>query len=335
MTKPPFELNEKILNLVAEISNKITRLEFKIDTKKDLYLRKVSKIKSVNSSCAIEANTLSMEEVASIINGKIVLAPLNEIKEVKNAYDAYTNIDIFDQYSVESFLSAHKLLTEGLIKDSGRFRVGDVGVFDGKKVIHMGARPNFVPKLINELFDWAEASQLHPLIKSSIVHFEIEFSHPFGDGNGRIGRLWQSLILYKYNRVFEYVPIETLIYENQQQYYDTLALCEKEGSSTMFIEFMLDMILQTIEKFDATDNTSLIPSKFINHLSRTELTLLVKLLEYYETSESINIGIAVKLLEKNEANIRKYFRKFSDLNIITPIGEKKGRRYILNKESMK
>lgn len=332
MSKPPFELTEKIINLVSEITIKMTNLESRVDFRKDLYLRKVSKIKSVNSSCAIEANTLSIEEVTSVINGKTVLAPLNEITEVQNAYNAYINIDTFNPYSVKSFLNAHKLLTSGLIKESGRFRLGDVGVFDGSKVIHMGARPEFVPKLIAELFDWAEVSELHPLIKSSVIHFEIEFIHPFGDGNGRIGRLWQALLLYKYNRIFEYVPIETLVYENQQEYYDSLAQAEKEGNSTIFIEFMLNMILQTIEKIDGDDNLNKISHQYLNQLSNMEKEILSKLINYFEKNEFLDMGIAVNLLNKNDANIRKHFRRLIELNILIPIGEKKGRKYFLNND---
>jgi Fic family protein len=335
MNKPPFEINDNIINLVTKIIEKLTRLELAINQKKDLYLRRVSKIKSVNSSCAIEANTLTEEEVTTIINGKAVLAPQNEITEVKNAYNAYDNIHNFNPYSTESFLDAHKLLTTDLIDESGKFRSGDVGVFDGKNVIHMGARPEFVPKLVSDLFTWGESSDLNPLIKSSVIHFELEFIHPFKDGNGRIGRLWQSLILYKYNKIFEYLPIETLVFENQQKYYDALALSEKEASSTVFIEFMLDMILQTIEKFDTSDTYNKIQSKFIDELSNKEKEVLRNLIAFFDKKEFIDSKKAADILNKNEANVRKYFRKFIELNILIPIGETKGRKYRLNDEIIK
>ena len=332
MNKPPFELNENILNLVTAITEKITRLEISIDQKKDLLLRKASKIKSVNSSCAIEANGLSEEEVISVINGKTVLAPQNEINEIKNAYEAYTNIVSFDPYKIESFLNAHKILTTNLIIECGKFRSSDVGVFNGKEVIHMGARPEYIPKLIEDLFKWASMSHLNPLIKSSVIHFEIEFIHPFIDGNGRIGRLWQSLILCKYNNLFEYLPIETLIYENQQRYYDALSKAEKNASSTVFIEFMLNMILQTIEKFYTSNSLVRINEEYLKDLTKTEKEVLSALVTYFSKNELVNTDTAVTLLNKSKVNTRKYFGKFMKLNILIPIGENKGRKYKLNKD---
>lgn len=332
MNKPPFEINENILNLVTTITEKLTRLEIKYDYKKDLFLRKSSKIKSVNSSCAIEANSLSEEEVISVINGKAVLAPQNEINEVKNAYEAYTNIFNYDPYKIESFLNAHKVLTTDIISESGKFRSGEVGVFDGKEVIHMGARPDYVPELIEDLFNWAKESDLNPLIKSSVIHFEIEFIHPFNDGNGRIGRLWQSLILCKYNNLFEYLPIETLVKENQQHYYDALSRAEKDASSTVFIEFMLNMILKTVEKFDTNNSLVKIKEEYLKGLTKTEKEVLSVLITYFNKNEFIDTDIAVSLLNKSKVNIRKYFGKFMRLNILIPIGENKGRKYRVNAE---
>ena len=335
MNTPPYELNNNILNLVAKITKKLGKLETVIDKKKDLYLRRISKIKSVNSSCAIEANTLSEEEVTTVINGKTVLAKQNEVTEVKNAYNAYNDIDKLNPYDVNSFLKAHKILTVDLIKESGKFRSGDVGVFEGNKVIHMGARPEFVPQLVEDLLKWAKASDLNPLVKSSIVHFEIEFIHPFGDGNGRIGRLWQSLILYNYNKLFEYLPIETLVYKNQQKYYEALEKSEKDASSTIFIEFMLNMILQTIEKFEVTTSIETVQEIYIVNLSKTEKEVLRTLVEYFKEKEYIDNETASNLLNKSEANVRKYFRKLASVNILIPLGATKGRKYKLNAEIIK
>lgn len=335
MNKPEFEINEKILNLVALITEKLTKFELNIDKKKDLYLRRISKIKSVNSSCAIENNKLSEEEVTGVINGKTIMAPQNEIKEVINAYNAYENISIYNPYDIKTFLKAHKTLTTDLINESGKFRSGDVGVFDGDKVIHMGARPEFVPTLIKNLLDWAKESDLNPLIKSSIVHFEIEFIHPFKDGNGRIGRLWQSLILYKYNKIFEFLPIETLVYENQKEYYEALSKSEKEASSTEFIEYMLRMILKTIEKFESSNNLNKVKEEYIGVLSKTEKEVLNKLITYFEKFEFIDNAKGIEVVEKNRENTRKYFGKFIKMGILIPIGEYKGRKYKINLEIYK
>lgn len=334
MYKPPFQLNEKILNYVTVITEKLTRIEISLDLKKDLYLRKASKIKSVNSSCAIEANTLSEEEVTSVINGKTVLAPGREIKEVKNAYVAYENISNYNPYDIKSFLGAHKTLTTDLIEESGMFRKGDVGVYDGSNVIHMGARPEFVHEQIESLFNWAKESELNPLIKSSIIHFEIEFIHPFSDGNGRMGRLWQSLVLYKYNEIFEYLPIETLIFEHQQDYYDALSKAEKDAESTAFIEFMLDMILKTIEGINSTDYLKNIKGEYISDLTKTEKIVLNSLLNHFKDNEFIDSEKAVSVLNKSSANVRKYFNKFVKLGILITIGENKGRKYKINEEIM-
>jgi len=250
MAKPPFEINDNIINMVAEITNKLGKLEVSLDMKKDLHLSKASKIKSVNSSCAIEANTLTEEQVEGIINGKRIIAPPDEIIEVKNAYEAYLKIQEYKSYDIRSFLKAHKILTEHLIKDAGKFRTGDVGVYENKKVVHVGARPQFINDLMSDLFTWAKVSELNPLIKACVLHYEIETIHPFSDGNGRIGRLWQSVILYNYNKLFELIPIETLVYENQQRYYEAIETSRKNNSSTAFIEFMLEMVSKTIDSFN-------------------------------------------------------------------------------------
>ncbi len=329
---PPYKLNDKILNYVTLITKELTKLEVNADLKKDIYLRKTSKIKSVNSSCAIEANTLSEDEVVNIINGKYVLAPPKEVKEVLNAYEAYNNIAIYKPYSIKSFLKAHNTLTKDLIVEYGMFRKNDVAVYENSNVIHIGARPEFIYEQIKSLFIWAKESDLNELVKSSIIHFEIEFIHPFSDGNGRIGRLWQSLILYKYNKLFEYVPVETLIYEHQQEYYNAIAQAEKEAESTVFIEFILEMILKTIESINYVDYLKNIKNKYLISLTNMEQTVLNSLIDYYEKNQLINNEIAVNLLNRSSASVRKYLKKFSTLDILIPIGENKGRKYKLNKQ---
>ena len=329
---PKYDITDKILSLVASITEKTTKLEIDNNFQKDLYLRKVSKIKSVNSSCAIEANMLTEDEVLQVINNKFVLAPQKEIQEVKNAYLLYDNINKYNPYSVQSFLEAHKTLTTDLIDESGKFRKGNVGIYSGKDVIHMGANPQFVPTLINELFEWAKKSELNPLIKSSIIHYEIEIIHPFSDGNGRMGRIWQSLILFNYNNFFEYLPIETMIFKHQQEYYNAITVSNEDNNSTVFIEFMLEMILKTIDEFNNSNILSNIKQEYVEGLTKVGLEILLNLINYFKDNEFITTEVASNLTNKSRVNIRKYFNKFMKIDILIPIGENKGRKYKLNKQ---
>ena len=334
MSKPPFEITNKIINTALEINNKLGKLEGNIDRKKDLYLRKASKIKSVNSSCAIEANTLTSKEVEGIVNGKRIIAPPNEIIEVKNAYNAYNRIEEYKAYNVKSFLKAHKYLTENLEKQSGKFRSGDVAVYDKDKVIHVGARPEFVYDLVNDLFTWASTSDINPIIKACVLHYEIETIHPFSDGNGRIGRLWQSVILYNYNKLFELIPTETLVYEHQQEYYYSIEISRKQNSSTPFIEFMLDMIAKTIDEVFTNINSDTairIKSELLLNLSKGEKELLDIIVNSYHQDEYIDMDDIKEKSQKASSTIRNYFKKYIEQDIIIAEGKNKGRKYKLNK----
>ena len=247
MNIPPYTITVKAADYLAKIAEAVTRLEYGTGFKRDLRLRRENRLRSIHSSLAIEGNTLSLAEVTDVIAGKLVAGRQVEIKEVKNAYEAYDKIMTFDPYAVRDFLTAHKLMTDGLVAESGKFRSGDVGVFDGEVVVHVGARPQFVPQLVEELFAWAKTSELHPVLKSAIVHCEIETIHPFADGNGRMGRLWQTLILAKWSEIFAWIPMESLVYEKRPQYYDALQIAQKENDSGAFISFALSAILDAIE----------------------------------------------------------------------------------------
>ncbi|MDR1028298.1 MAG: Fic family protein [Clostridiales Family XIII bacterium] len=243
----PYTITVKTADYLAKIAEAATRLEFGTDFKRDIRLHRWNRMRTIHSSLAIEGNTLSLDEVAFVLDGKLVAGKQKEIKEVKNAYEAYDKIMMFDPYAVKDFLKAHKLMTEGLIKESGKFRSGDVGVFDGNMAVHMGARPQFVPELMAELFGWAANSELHPVLKSAILHYEIETIHPFADGNGRMGRLWQTLLLAKWNGIFAWIPMESVIYEKRKEYYDALQYAQHTNDSGGFLEFTLSALLETIE----------------------------------------------------------------------------------------
>jgi Fic family protein len=245
--KPSYTITIKTADYLTKIAETVTRLEYGTGFKRDIKLHRKNRVRSIQSSLAIEGNTLSIDEVTAVIEGKPVAGNQAEVREVKNAYEAYDKIMTFDPYTVKDFLKAHKLMTDRLVKESGKFRSGDVGVFDDDVVVHMGARPQFVPQLIKELFEWAKTTELHPVLKGAIVHCEIETIHPLADGNGRMGRLWQTLILAKWNEVFAWIPMESLVYEKRPQYYDALQNAQKLNDSGEFIEFALSAILGAVE----------------------------------------------------------------------------------------
>jgi Fic family protein len=244
--KPPHTITEKSADYLAKIVETVTRLEFGTEFKRDIKLHRENRLRTIHSSLAIEGNTLTLGEVTAVIEGKAVAGKQTEIKEVKNSYEAYDKIMTFDPYSVTDFLTAHGLMTQGLVEESGRFRSGDVGVFAGKVAVHVGARPRFVPQLVEDLFAWAKMSDLHPVLKSAILHYEIETIHPFADGNGRIGRLWQTLLLAKWNTIFAWIPMEAVLYRNRPKYYQTIADARKANDSGVFIEFTLSALYEII-----------------------------------------------------------------------------------------
>ncbi|MDR2355433.1 MAG: Fic family protein [Clostridiales Family XIII bacterium] len=244
--KPPYTITMKAADYLAKIVETVTRLELGTGWGRDIKLHRENRVRTIYSSLAIEGNTLSLDEVTAVIAGKPVAGKQTEIKEVKNAYEAYDKIMTFDRYAVGDFLEAHKLMMGGLIEEAGKFRSGDVGVFDGGKALHIGARPQFVPKLTEELFGWAKETELHPVLKSAVLHYEIEIIHPFADGNGRMGRLWQTLTLAKWNALFAWVPMESVLYESRPQYYQAIEEARKANDSGVFIEFTLSAILDTV-----------------------------------------------------------------------------------------
>lgn len=248
MYKPPFTISSRIINLIASISAQIERYAIRMEQGDSLRLRKVNRLKTIHSSLAIEGNNLSENEVLAIIEGKNVIAPQKEILEVRNAIKTYELYPKLNPYAIDDMLKAHTTMMSGLIADAGRFRKGGVGVYDGKRIIHMAPPAERVEELMRDLFNWLETSEDHLLIKSCVFHYEFEFIHPFADGNGRIGRLWQSLILGKLNSLFEHLPVENMVYANQEAYYKAIAQSSNIADSRPFIEFMLHTILDTLQE---------------------------------------------------------------------------------------
>ena len=246
--QPPFHMTEEITNLIVEIGQYVGSITTYETMHQNPVLRRESRIKTIYSSLAIEQNTLSLDQVSDVIAGKRVLGPPQDIREVKNAYEAYERVSALDPYSVKNLLLAHRIMMEGLTKEAGVFRSGNVGVFAGDQLVHAGTPAKYVPELMAQLMTWLKESKYHPLVKSCIFHYEFEFIHPFADGNGRTGRLWQSLILQKWNDIFAWLPVETLVHENQEEYYRVLQKADRVGDSTEFVEFMLGMIRDALKE---------------------------------------------------------------------------------------
>ena len=235
---PPFTVSADAINLIAEISAQIERYAIRLEQEDGLRLRKANRIKTIHSSLAIEGNTLSEDEVRDIIDGKNVVAPIRQIQEVKNAIQTYEMYPTLDAFKEKDLLRAHSVMMQALVDDAGRYRRGGVGVYGEKGLVHLAPPADRVPLLMKDLFDWLQHSKDHLLIRSCVFHYEFEFIHPFIDGNGRTGRLWQSLILGKLHPLFEHLPVENMVYSNQQQYYDAITASSKAGQSGPFIDFI-------------------------------------------------------------------------------------------------
>lgn len=243
---PPFDYTARIVSLVAEVSELVGQVTVFDGLDPNPVLRRENQIRTIHSSLLIENNALTLDQVTAVLDGKHVLAPPKDVREVQNAYDAYDVASSFDPYSLDDLLKAHAIMMDGLVKHLGCLRNEGVGVYAGGTVIHAAPPPNVVPQLMRDLFDWLCSSNDHPLIRGSVFHYEFEFIHPFMDGNGRTGRLWHSLLLRAWRPVFAWLPVETLIHRNQRAYYDAIMASTNESSSTPFIEFMLGAIYEAL-----------------------------------------------------------------------------------------
>ncbi len=247
---PPFQITNEILFHVASISEKIGKISAISHLESKPHLRRNNRIKSIHSSLKIEANSLSLGQVRDVINGKPVLGEQREIQEVKNAYHAYEKMKDIEPYSIRSLKEFHGIMTKYLVEESGEFRLGEEGVFNGEECIFMCPPARFVGAHTEALFQWMKESEkeVHPLILSCVFHYEFVFIHPFSDGNGRMARLWHTALLAKWKPIFEYIPIESQIEKFQDDYYDAIARCHIQGESTIFIEFMLSQIDRVLDE---------------------------------------------------------------------------------------
>ena len=340
---PPFSVSSEAINLIAEISGMIERYAIRLEQEDGLRLRKANRIKTIHSSLAIEGNTLTEGEVRDVIDGKNVVAPIKQIQEVKNAIATYELYPTLNPFSVEDLLKAHGVMMQALVEDAGRFRRGSVGVFGEQGIVHLAPPAERVPMLMNDLFDWLKTSKDHLLIRSCVFHYEFEFIHPFIDGNGRTGRLWQSLILGKLHPMFEHLPVENMVYANQQAYYDAITASTKAAQSGPFIDFMLGEIYKTLKEHQGEE------------LSMTEVDPIDK--EYgLKFSEEFGIKYGIKfgkndkqlllLLNSNPSltateaaermgmslrGVEKLMKKLKDIGVIRRQGSRKNGLWIINK----
>lgn len=262
--KPPYTITESILQLVATISERLGEVKATHLYKPPTELRKKNRIKTIQSSLEIEGNTLTEEQITALLNNERILAPKKDIVEVQNAIKVYEQLNTYNPNKLKDLEKAHGLLMQGLIQEVGKLRLKNVGIVKGKKVEHIAPSGSMVKGLMNDLFKYLKTDKDIILIKSCVFHYELEFIHPFLDGNGRMGRLWQTLLLMQQYPVFEYLPVELLIKENQKEYYNALGKSDKMGNSTPFIEFMLNIILQALNDLLQTQNRTLSVKDRIN-----------------------------------------------------------------------
>lgn len=307
--KPPYEITQTILKLITSISEKIGEVNANYLNKQSPTLRKQNKIKTIHSSLQIEGNTLSKEQITALIENKRVIGPEKDVTEVLNAIKAYENLESFKAPDEKSFLNAHQIMMKGLIAYPGKYRNKSVGIVKGLEVAHVAPPFENVPFLMKDLFTYLKKSDEIVLIKSCVFHYEMEYIHPFLDGNGRIGRLWQTIILMEKYPVFEFLPFETLINKTQNEYYQSLALSDKAGNSTVFIEYMLHVIDQSLGELLNFKNRTLREMDRIEYFLKISSNQFTRK-DYMNTFKDISTATASRDLKKAK-----------ELNLITKQGK--------------
>ena len=308
---PPFTVTDEMTSLVIEIAETLGRMSVNDKDIPTPRLRKENRIKTIHSSLAIENNSLSLEQITAIIEGKRVLGPPNEILEVMNANEAYNILFELNPYKEEDLLKAHRLMMTDLVKENGIYRSDGVGVFDGQKCIHMAPPAIHIPYLMKELLSWVKETKVHPLISSCVFHYEFEFIHPFADGNGRMGRMWQTLLLMQWKPIFAWIPVETIVKKHQQEYYSSIAQSDKAGNSTIFITFMLKCILDSLQEIEKSNQKN-------NQKSNQ------KLLDAVSKNPNITIRELQDFLGMSESGVKKIIRKYREAGMLVRVGGAKG-----------
>lgn len=313
--KPPYDISPKILEKIASISQKIGRINASFLDKPSPQLRKENRVKTIHHSLKIEGNTLTEDQITALIENKEVIGPIKDINEVVNAIEVYERLSDFDYKSEKSFLKAHKLLMNGLVPDPGSYRKQAAGIAKGSKLEHMAPPHENIPFLMKDLFRYVKDPKELTLIKSCVFHYELEFIHPFIDGNGRMGRLWQTLILMNEFPLFEFLPLETLISENQNEYYHSLGQSDKMGKSTPFVEFMLGIINKALEHLlersekpmNQKDRLEYFLMSSNNTFTRKDYLLTFKNISSATASRDLAKGVALKLFKKHGEKNKTFY----------------------------
>ena len=326
---PPFTVTAKMMSLISEISERVGIITMLLGENAPSHqLRKINQIKTIHSSLAIEQNSLSLKQVTDIIDGKKVLGAPDEIQEVKNALEAYRLMPQLDAFKEKDLLKAHGLMMKDLVRNAGHYRNEGVGVFNGGQVVHMAPPASRVPRLMGDLFNWVKTTDIHPLLYSCIFHYEFEFIHPFIDGNGRMGRFWQTMLLSRRKGIFAWLPVETIVKEHQQDYYDAIAKSDAAGESTIFGEFMRGCLLDAMLNYkpEEDDDSEGVHDKLHDKLhdkfpELSEKTIdVLDAIKKYPGHNANEIGEQIGLSERQ---VKTYITKLKQLGLIVRVGSNK------------
>lgn len=329
--EPLYTLTNRMMNSVADIGQLVGQIAAFDKLSPNPQLRRISRMRSIHSSLAIEANTLTLEQVTAVLDGKRVLAPPKDVHEAQNAYEAYDALSTMDPYSLDDLLMAHKFMMDGLVRDAGCFRTGNVGVFDGERLVHAGTPARYVPEVMQDLFDWLKTTDIHPLVASCVFHYEFEFIHPFSDGNGRTGRLWHSLLLQNWQSAFAWLPVESLVAQHQQEYYDALGDSGAAGGdSTTFVEFMLDMIEKTLAEAVASQSNVGMNVGMNVGLTNEAVCNKERLLDLIGKNPTITMVQMADELKMSKRQIERLVAELKEQGKLARIGARRNGRWEVN-----
>ena len=326
MYVPPFTVSAEIIRLIGEISEQVGSIMTRLgDNVPSPQLRKKNQIKTIHSSLAIENNTLSLKQITDIIDGKRVLGAPDEIQEVKNAIEAYHLMPELDAFKEKDLLRAHELMMKDLVRNSGHYRHEGVGVFDGNgNCLHMAPPAERVPMLMGDLFEWVKKTDVHPLVRSCVFHYEFEFIHPFIDGNGRMGRYWQTMLLSRWKGIFAWLPVETIVKEHQQEYFHVIQKCDQAGESTLFVEYMLRCLLDAMANYD--DDDAEVQDKIQDKVQDKfpEVSQPVwDVFDIIRNNPKVTVNSICEQINLKERQIYKHIAQLKSLGLIVRVGSNK------------